>query len=322
MGLGRGRVRDSPCEGCGHQARVPLQGRPPCLQHGDRQHAVVLGLLVSAPGILVPVTSRLGSCWAASRPLRGRVCPENTVTEELTADTVDARGTYCPGSAASLPGQSLACVGGDRAQGVHKLSFRPSQTRRDTARLLVCPDPGGPPPRGPVCSAAGRSPAPTPPRPRPFHLLGLPGRLDSVCCPLGHRGQPPGPRAVALAPDGRTCFRASACALVSEHVDGSHPRGRGLARAGCLLSLSPGPSTGDVSPSLRCVSCPPARLLKELCPEMTAVILSRVSGSAAACAEPGVWGLRTSSRRGSLRRAPARLRPAESSKEGRHAMWT
>lgn len=107
-------------------------------------------------------------------------------------------------------------------------------------------------------------------------------------------------------------------------------RPQGTCLQGGLLSTPPpvtstplhNPRQHPTLPSLRCVSCPPARLLKELCPEMTAVILSRVSGSAAACAEPGVWGLRTSSRRGSLRRAPARLRPAESSKEGRHAMWT
>ena len=51
----------------------------------------------------------------------------------------------------------------DRAQGVHKLSFRPSQTRRDMARLLVCPDPGGPPPED-MCALL---PAAPPPRPCP-----------------------------------------------------------------------------------------------------------------------------------------------------------
>lgn len=32
--------------------------------------------------------------------LHGRMWPENTVTEELAADTADAGGTSCPGSAA------------------------------------------------------------------------------------------------------------------------------------------------------------------------------------------------------------------------------
>ncbi|CAI9156653.1 unnamed protein product [Rangifer tarandus platyrhynchus] len=124
-------------------------------------------------------------------------------------------------------------------------------TRRDTARLLVCPDPEDHPPRTCVlCCWPLPRPAPGPSTCRALLAIWA---LRAACSatrpsPQG-RGAPRGGRAVALAPDGRTCFRASACALVSEHVDGSHPRGHGLSRAGCLLSRSPGLSTGDASPS-------------------------------------------------------------------------
>ena len=194
------------------------------------------------------------------------------------ADTQDAPGSVCSW------GGAWPAWAGCRAQGVHTLSFCPSQTRRDTAPSSSVLTEGRPPP-GALCALLPAAPQP---RPRPFlscwALLAM-WALRAACSATGvspqGRGAPraedpphpraeetPGRRAVVLALDGRTCHTASACERDSGAWTGVPGDAGSRGRAACCPS-APGRPQGLCLPGGLLSTTPPRPVTSTLPPQPT-----------------------------------------------------